>query len=1128
MLALALPVSALTFVQDGNGYWWDFDIDGAVADGSPTPVEATDAFDWAMRLRIDGVLFPESANQSLDGRVVTTGPETVGALVVTRRAYVTDTAGQGWACFLEYLENPTASDISVTARIGGNLGSDGDTTVTASSSGDAVFGIDDRWVASDDNNDGAGDPSLCFNFWGAGGAVTPSAVNLPASQEDYYADFPVNVPAESTVLLMHFAAQNVNDAAAAANAGFLDGLPAEALAFLNAASGTVVNWDIPPDDLDVSPSGVFTAAGKHGGAFTPASNDYTLTNNGAATINWSATASVAWLAVAAGGTVDPGTPEDVTVSINANANALAPGVHSGTVSFTNDGSGATFVRTVQLTVTDRLVVRARDFAVVGAEKLVVRGGPGGPFTPIGASYVLTNVDDQVTNWSITTPAWLKATSSPPIGTPLNPGDAITVFIVVEEASAVPMPPGDFPDVVAFNNDTVGGGNAVAVDVELRLRESVYVDADAAPAGDGSSWAAAFNAIQDGINAAAVTTPPSWVFVADGTYAETLTMLEDVEVFGGFVGGEVSLTERDIADNPPVIIDGGDAATTVSFGALEDAGLDGVRITGGAAADGGGVVFDGSGSGCYVALSYIVENTATRHGGGVYAFNDATPVLLGCVILGNTLSADDRQFGGGVACEKADPRLYQCYIGANSGRFGGGIGCIKSSPVIENCTIVGNAATIATGGAGAGAIFAHDKSSPAITNCRITGNYAHDWNAGTLYCQGLSAPVLTNCTIANNSSNDGRSGGIVVNSGSMPSLTNCILDNLSGVAVIEEGPRVGHENDESDVFVAHGLFSNSATADFRDWHDGVVTDYTGGDAINAQVDGAVGNVAGGPDPRFVEGVSGVWTAEPVYDNGTNRTTLTTAGSPFPVTGNGLVGRAINADTSQKREAVIMENTADTVVVMGDVTSASGEYGYVDAGDAFLVVDYHVDGDSPCINIGDNAVVNPPEWDIEMAARIHDDAMDVVDLGAYECTAPEGATLVAMAVDGEPVPVNGTVQFIITFSRPVASGLDVTDFTVFGTDGQDTAEVISLAAGDNGYTWIVTVGLGDDDGTIRLEFTDVGDPVTDGLGFVIQTSSSSSAAYLIDMPEKQPAAGWIALALLGAAMALTAARRARTAA
>ena len=1089
-LALAQPIH---YLQDGNGYWWDFAADGSVVDGSPTPTEATDAFDGAMRLRIDGTLFPDTTNQTLSGRILTTGPETVAGLLVTRRAYVPDTAGQGWACFLEYLANPTAAPISVPVRVTGNLGSDHETTVTASSSGDTVFGIDDRWVTSDDANDGGGDPSLSFNYWGVGAEVTPVAVYLPASQEDYHVEFPVTVPAESMVILMHFCSQNPNDAAALATANYLDGLPPQALVGLNTAYGHVINWSIPPDALSIHPSGVFAASGKHGGPFSPAAQNYTLTNGGASPLNWTASANVPWLTVPAGGTVNPGVPANANVTINAQANDLAPGEYSGEISFSNTSSGASFVRNVQLTVSDRLTVAAEDFFVAGSGSFVVRGKPGGPFTPGQAVYTLTNVDSQATNWSVTVPAWLSVSATPAVGTPLAPGASARIVVSLAGPVAEGMALGDHNGVIDFNNDSVG--NKISAKAELRIRNAVFVKSEAMLPFDGTSWDTAFKQIQDGIDAAALTTPPSWVFVKHGTYNETLTMQDNVEVFGGFLGTEAHATERDLEQNPPTILDAQRAGTAVVFREMDHAGLDGLTVTGGLEHSGGGILFDAAGPGCYLASTIVRENTAQFRGGGIYCLNDSNPSFWNCQIIGNRivpLPENTPDFGGGIACFESSPALLDCLIAGNDGRFGGGVGCIKASPTLTNCIISGNSATIPTGGAGGGGVFAHNLSSPILTNCLISGNYAHDWNAGTLYCQGRSHPVLTNCTLSSNSSNDGRSGGILVNTGSNPTLVNCILEGLSGVAIIEEAPSGGLPLNEANVGVSYSLFANNAVADYRNWTSGIGhVNYTGGADINANVDGAHNTVPGGPDPLYLHPITGHWGEHPVYDPAANLTTLTAVGEPFPAAA-ALKGRLINANMLQARQALIMDNTVNTVSVLGNIT-ATDAYGYVSSGDKFQLLDYQLEGSSPCVNAGDNNAPYLLDTDIVGQARV-----DTVDIGAYECPGPEGVAVISMTPQSGPVSNDETIVFEILFSRAIVSGLSMDDFVVnFVGLNKTPPSVIELSGSD--YLWFVTVDAGNENGRLSLNIVDSGDPITDIVGLGLDAPFTSGDETVIDYLE-----------------------------
>jgi hypothetical protein len=98
------------------------------------------------------------------------------------------------------------------------------------------------------------------------------------------------------------------------------------------------------DDLSVSPVADFNSSGYQGGPFTPASKNYTLTNNGPNSLDWTVAVSVPWLTVEPNsGTLLPFDANSVTVSINAQANALPPGDYNNLITFTNVTSG--FVQT---------------------------------------------------------------------------------------------------------------------------------------------------------------------------------------------------------------------------------------------------------------------------------------------------------------------------------------------------------------------------------------------------------------------------------------------------------------------------------------------------------------------------------------------------------------------------------------------------------------------------------------------------------------------------------------------------------------------------------------------------------------------------------------------------------------
>ena len=128
-----------------------------------------------------------------------------------------------------------------------------------------------------------------------------------------------------------------------ANDGTADGNTATVSITVTAAAGA----------LSVSPADGLSSSGAPGGPFSPSSRQYTLTNTGGTSINWTASKTQTWVTLSpVGGTLAVGANDNVTVSINSGANTLVAGNYSDNVTFTNttNGTGDT-IRTVSLTVT---------------------------------------------------------------------------------------------------------------------------------------------------------------------------------------------------------------------------------------------------------------------------------------------------------------------------------------------------------------------------------------------------------------------------------------------------------------------------------------------------------------------------------------------------------------------------------------------------------------------------------------------------------------------------------------------------------------------------------------------------------------------------------------------------------
>ncbi len=114
---------------------------------------------------------------------------------------------------------------------------------------------------------------------------------------------------------------------------------------------TVLRLD-PAPGLTVFPGDGLSSIGNAGGPFSPAGIVYTLENRTAGAIDYTVSKGEPWVSLSSsGGTLAGHATTDVTVSINSNADSLANGSYTDTVTFTNttDHEGDT-TREVTLTV----------------------------------------------------------------------------------------------------------------------------------------------------------------------------------------------------------------------------------------------------------------------------------------------------------------------------------------------------------------------------------------------------------------------------------------------------------------------------------------------------------------------------------------------------------------------------------------------------------------------------------------------------------------------------------------------------------------------------------------------------------------------------------------------------------
>jgi len=297
---------------------------------------------------------------------------------------------------------------------------------------------------------------------------------------------------------------------------------------------------------------------------------------------------------------------------------------------------------------------------------------------------------------------------------------------------------------------------------------IYVSAAATGAGNGSSWADAYQTVQPALNAAQ---PADQVWVAAGRYVGCITLKEGVALYGGFAGTE-DPTTFDLATRNFIahetILDGNRAGSVVTApsGATSACRIDGFTITGGKATYGGGVYLESCSP--TIANNAIVNNKASSEGGGLYLASSAP------TIVSNTVTANSAAYqGAGLSLHGSTPTIANNAITNNTTPYyGGGLFLFSCSPVITNNRIVGNSALY-------GGALLLSESSPTIANNAITDNSAKYYGAA-LYLSS-SSPIIANNTLTRNEVPD--DGGTLYLYDSYATIANTIVAlNTSGLVV----------------------------------------------------------------------------------------------------------------------------------------------------------------------------------------------------------------------------------------------------------------------------------------------------------------------------------------------------------
>lgn len=290
-------------------------------------------------------------------------------------------------------------------------------------------------------------------------------------------------------------------------------------------------------------------------------------------------------------------------------------------------------------------------------------------------------------------------------------------------------------------------------VALNAQDLLYVKADAA--GNGTSWQDATD-LQTALKIAA---PGSHIWVATGTYLPTddsdrnatFRINKEIKIYGGFIGNETSLRQRDTRNNKTILsgnigtadfqdnsytvvtIEGATDATVLDGFTIKDGNADGSTQPGTAQRGGGAIFNNGAQNGTsnpVIRNCIFVDNTA-REGGAIYNCGlrgESSPTIAGCTFKNNAADLDGGAVYNNAANGDSNPKLIDCTFKDNVAGYGAGIYSNtkngESKIDLNGCIFKDNMAYMWGGG-----IFGNDKAGfeVALDDCSFAGNYPTDIN-----------------------------------------------------------------------------------------------------------------------------------------------------------------------------------------------------------------------------------------------------------------------------------------------------------------------------------------------------------------------------------------------------------------
>jgi hypothetical protein len=257
--------------------------------------------------------------------------QAIGSLALSRKDYVpTD---DHFIRFLNTVTNNGLVPQTVTLSVANNLGSDNNTLITGTSSGDTTATVADNWVTSFQNWSGttSSDPRLGQVLQGPGAIVPVHDLSFVNGNDKPAWDYVVTLQPGQTANILNFGVSDATQAESRADAARLDALPPTALECLTPTeTADIVNFAALPG----APTAVNATAGNASAtvSFTPPA-----VNGSSPITSYTVTASPGGQTATGPGSpitvtgLTPGIPYTFTVVANNDGGSGPPSAPSGTV-----------------------------------------------------------------------------------------------------------------------------------------------------------------------------------------------------------------------------------------------------------------------------------------------------------------------------------------------------------------------------------------------------------------------------------------------------------------------------------------------------------------------------------------------------------------------------------------------------------------------------------------------------------------------------------------------------------------------------------------------------------------------------------------------------------------------------